>query len=43
MAIATYVSLLAQVLVLAVALNATLRERRAARTERATALATVAG
>jgi membrane protein len=42
-AIATYVSLLAQVLVLAVALNATLRERRAERTERAAALATVAG
>jgi hypothetical protein len=31
------------VLVLAVALNATLRERRAERTERTAALATVAG
>jgi hypothetical protein len=34
------VSLLAHVLVLALALNATLRERRAARTERSAALAT---
>lgn len=42
-AIATYVSLLAQVLVVALALNATLRERRAERTERAAALAAATG
>jgi membrane protein len=42
-AIATYASLLAQVVVLSLALNATLRQRRLERTEAATALATATG